>query len=491
MFLPVTFILALLSLAVGELAQTHVSCSLIGGLLSANISATCCFTAQVVTQRGLVSYGLAQACKAVWECGPDHQTPVKEFEQRALRDMCAEQGCVEQVAAAMGGNWMTSRGAGRMSGACSGPAAADAGVPGARQAAVSVQALPTPLLPQASEPKPPSPKPPPPKPAPRREPLARMMRESNTSFAIEAGAPSWGVTDLHVNGGSTFLLRRNASQRYCQRRVCNNATAFHSICQRPGDPDHACYRICCQESDFVVCFPGEAKAEVEGRGAVPMADVRPADRVLVERAPGGPLVFEPVLGFAHARRGGNAPHHFLVLAHSRGEFRASDGHIVFVVESDGRRVDKPLGRVEPGEKLVVAGADGEAAALSEVLSVRRGSGHLGMFAPLTASGSIVVDGVVASNYGWPAKNVRLPHWLAHASLAPVRAYHSLGLSHLLAPLWRRFCGGSASPNGKLKWPCGGGGLVELEPNHDDIVDEFHPFLDVIMRSHLVNLLPSG
>lgn len=503
MILPTTFILTLLSVAVSDVSQTHVSCSLIGGLLSANISATCCFTAQVVTQRGLVSYGLAQACRASWECGPDHQTPVKEFEHRALRDMCAEHGCIEQVTAAMRGSWMTSRGADRMSSACSGPAAADAGVPGVRQAAVSVRALPAPQLRRANEPKPPPAKPPPLQTPPRREPLARLMREANTSFAIEAGAASWGATDLHGNGGrilgvtdlhangSTFLLRRNASHRFCQRRVCNNATAFHAICRRPRNPDHACYHICCEESDFVVCFPGEAKAEVEGRGAVPVADVRPADRVLVERAPGGPLAFEPVLGFAHARRGGRAPHQFLVVAHSRGEFRASDGHLVFVVGSDGRRVDKPLGRVEPGDKLVVAGPDGGAAALSEVLSVRRGSGRLGMFAPLTASGSIVVDGVVASNYGWPAKNVRLPHWLAHASLAPVRAYHSLGLSYLLAPLWRRFCGGSASLSGKLKWPCGGGGLADLEPDQDDIVDEFHPFLDVIMRSHLVNLLPSG
>lgn len=498
-----------------EPTREHVSCSLIGGLLSADLPATCCFTAQVVTQRGLVGYGLAQACMATWECGPDHQTPTKQFEERSLRDMCAEQGCVEMVTAAMRANWMTSRGADRMADACAGPAASAAGVPGAPPLAVSAHALPAPQSPQTSKSMRGSRAPE--RAFPRREPLTRLAHEANSSFAVEAGAPPWGagvalhalnrtgqghvdkgdgragVTALHAvrhphdeDGGDGH--RRGASSRFCQRRVCQNATAFQHVCKRPGEPDHACYQICCQQSDFVVCFPGEAEAQVEGRGPTPVAELRPADRVLVERTPGGPLVYEPVLGFAHARRGGSKPHQFLVVTHSRGEFRASDGHIVFAVGSDGQRVDKPLGRVELGERLFVAGTDG-AAELSEVLSMRRGTGRLGMFAPLTSSGSIVVDGVVASNYGWPAANIRLPHWLAHASLSPVRAYHRLGLGQLLAPAWRRLCGGGEALSGKLRWPCGGGGLAHLEPSRDRGVDELHPFLDIIMRARLEKLLP--
>ena len=60
-----------------------------------------------------------------------------------------------------------------------------------------------------------------------------------------------------------------------------------------------------------------------------------------------------------------------------------------------------------------------------VLSVRRSVESAGLFAPLTASGTIVVDSVFASNYAAPSTTLRLPHGMAHAVLFPTRVFHGL------------------------------------------------------------------
>merc|ERR1712232_1176015 len=65
----------------------------------------------------------------------------------------------------------------------------------------------------------------------------------------------------------------------------------------------------------------------------------------------------------------------------------------------------------------------------KVLSVVQSSGRSGMFAPLTASGTVVVDGVAASNYASYA-HVAFPHNALHATFSPVRAFHALDLASL-------------------------------------------------------------
>ena len=48
-----------------------------------------------------------------------------------------------------------------------------------------------------------------------------------------------------------------------------------------------------------------------------------------------------------------------------------------------------------------------------------------MFAPLTSSGTIVVDGVLASNYAGSSATLSSPHGAAHGIAFPLRVYHKL------------------------------------------------------------------
>jgi len=200
----------------------------------------------------------------------------------------------------------------------------------------------------------------------------------------------------------------------------------------------------CKAKEDAKCFPADASVSVEGRGAVTMADLRSGDRVLVRRA--GSLVFEPVLDFLHVSRGRTE---FLTILHAAGELRASPGHVVFTSQGE-----KTAGDLSVGDRLLaVAGAALQASA---VVAVRRGHGT-DAYAPLTASGTILVDGVAASNYAAPS-SARVSHALMHAFLFPVRLYHALGMASMLSPLWKT---------------CG----VEL----GDHADQVHPFLEVTYR----------
>merc|ERR1712137_700291 len=61
---------------------------------------------------------------------------------------------------------------------------------------------------------------------------------------------------------------------------------------------------------------------------------------------------------------------------------------------------------------------------SRILSVSKDSTEHGMFAPMTASGTIEVDGVMASTYATVGK-LNIPHSAMHASFT---------LSRMLSPL---------------------------------------------------------
>jgi len=160
------------------------------------------------------------------------------------------------------------------------------------------------------------------------------------------------------------------------------------------------------------CFPADASVLVQERGHIMMADLRTGDNVLVKRD--GLLEFEPVLAFLHAFKG-TVGH--VAVQHEDGALQVSPGHLVLT--EDG--VYKTAGTLMPGDALRVVDADG--LKVSRVLSIQR-SPSSDAYAPLTASGTVVVDGVVASNYASPA-TLSLRHSVAHAFHFPVRAYHAM------------------------------------------------------------------
>merc|ERR1712232_1406353 len=104
------------------------------------------------------------------------------------------------------------------------------------------------------------------------------------------------------------------------------------------------------------CFPGEATV-----GSVSLA------------------TYDSALGFLHAVQG---PASFLSIEHSNGELRASSNHLLF--NGEGAAVAAELFTL--GDELVLGNG-----LRSRVLSIAKDATEHGMFAPLTASGSIEVD----------------------------------------------------------------------------------------------------
>eukprot|EP00927_Polykrikos_kofoidii_P019602 TRINITY_DN19189_c0_g1_i1.p1 TRINITY_DN19189_c0_g1~~TRINITY_DN19189_c0_g1_i1.p1 ORF type:complete len:420 (-),score=36.61 TRINITY_DN19189_c0_g1_i1:66-1325(-) len=219
------------------------------------------------------------------------------------------------------------------------------------------------------------------------------------------------------------------------------------------------------------CFPGEAMVFVEGSGVLPIRKLRKAERVLVQQQSGA-LVYEPVLGFLHSWRGeadDNAS--YLTIRHHEGVFRVSANHLVFT--EDG---DKLANELKYGDRLLLAsGVTATSLGLVRsvaVLGVDRGARSRDMYAPLTPSGTIVIDGILASNYATHALERPLHHATIHAFFFPVRAYFALGLTEsvgLLCKLRVRL----GVPHRWLRVCVGGG------PANRNGTDEIHPFVNTL------------
>jgi secreted trypsin-like serine protease len=154
------------------------------------------------------------------------------------------------------------------------------------------------------------------------------------------------------------------------------------------------------------CFSGESMVQVKDKGATRMANLKLGDHILVDQTG----TFEPIYSFGHRLESQLAQ--FLRLHPSMLE--VSNDHMVFVVNKGAI----PASMVQVGDKLVGG------AAVSSITKVTR----RGIFAPFTPSGTLVVNGVVASSYvsfqesdvlkiGSIATPLRY-QWLAHAFQVP-------------------------------------------------------------------------
>lgn len=175
---------------------------------------------------------------------------------------------------------------------------------------------------------------------------------------------------------------------------------------------------------FPVCFPGDSVVQIDGQGSKPMEKVRVGDSVMVKSGT-GEFKYEPVLSFLHTSQAGpGSKSNYLTIRHSQGIFQASANHIVFV-KVDEKMGDKIAKDLKVGDELITG--QGET---STILSVHHISGEVSMHAPLTDSGTVVVDGVVASVYATSPMGLRLPHSSVHATFFPVRLIHRLGFANL-------------------------------------------------------------
>lgn len=380
------------------------SCSFLGGLLTAHVSQQCCTNIQVVTQRQLDDYGMAEACKPDWMCEDDGVTPLSTFETTALSGLCGEPGCVPALTAAFQANTLTSSSAAEMSNICNSLSS-----------------------------------------------LGGTHADPEAVSDLLTGAKS-----REGKGGPIAGTRRRRKTKDTRKKKDAKKKKKKSS-----------------------CFPGEALVTVEDRGTLTVAELRVGDRVLASVGD-GKLAYESVLSFLHVQQSTD-PLESFTITHEHGSFRASPAHIIFVAEA-GSWSSKLVGRLHEGERVYVAGEPGSQwdSTSSRILSIKRGTSRTGMYAPLTSSGTIVVDNVVASNYASPSMHKSLPHSLAHLFLLPVRIYHKLGLASFFQPVWERLCDASDTTK---NWYCHG-----TRANMPAESEELHPYLKVMWHGMKIDRL---
>mmetsp|Transcript_13348 Transcript_13348/g.19221 ORF Transcript_13348/g.19221 Transcript_13348/m.19221 type:complete len:609 (+) Transcript_13348:145-1971(+) len=174
------------------------------------------------------------------------------------------------------------------------------------------------------------------------------------------------------------------------------------------------------DSGGMGCFSGEMSVLEETRGVIMMKELQLGDRVLVESSMNGveikENIFEEVYSFGHLS-------HEITMDYYQflpSMLELSWNHLVFL---EGETAPIPAELVRVGD--ILRGGKGP------VTKIRRVT-RRGVYAPLTNSGIILVNGIRASTYiAYQASgylhigNMKTPfsfHWLSHAFEAPHRLY---------------------------------------------------------------------
>jgi len=169
----------------------------------------------------------------------------------------------------------------------------------------------------------------------------------------------------------------------------------------------ACKHWSCwgEETLKTQCFSaGSVVMRADGT-SVSLENLRVGDSIITLDAQHNRVV-DTVFGFLH--RDASAFGHFLHIKHSSGVLRVSGKHIVFA-----------HGSTVFAEELHVGDLLLTASGFSEIESIERAVSK-GVFAPITHSGTLLVDGALASCYAHCPS-----HSVAHAVMAPWRWWSML------------------------------------------------------------------
>lgn len=171
------------------------------------------------------------------------------------------------------------------------------------------------------------------------------------------------------------------------------------------------------------CFPGNANIRVLGKTnqTIKIADLQVGDRVLSINDVTGKLQNDVILTFLH--RNPTAKVRITVITTVNGTRLTLTPHHLILSTTSNTGTDK---RYVFADQLTidcfifVKDSSGELLRIEKVALVTSEIVNKGVYAPLTRSGTILIDDVAVSCYALVKS-----HYLAHAVLAPVRLFHEL------------------------------------------------------------------
>ncbi|KAB5577241.1 hypothetical protein PHYPO_G00207650 [Pangasianodon hypophthalmus] len=176
------------------------------------------------------------------------------------------------------------------------------------------------------------------------------------------------------------------------------------------------------------CFPGGALVSLENGSRKAMQDLRLGERVLasLHGDGSGQLIFSEVIAFLD-RQSSARTLFYTIETESGAALSLTAAHLVFVAEGNcsgpaprGQLRTVFASEVQLGQCVVSAQGPGQEGRLSRVIRVQLWE-DMGVFAPLTLHGTVVVNDIVSSCYATMDE-----HWLAHIAFGPLRALHHWG-----------------------------------------------------------------
>jgi hypothetical protein len=171
-------------------------------------------------------------------------------------------------------------------------------------------------------------------------------------------------------------------------------------CASVSSNGNVCLQYTCTTTQRVTaCFPGRSLVITENGLKKSLSNVTIGERVLVVNKE-NKLVYEPIYAFIHLKRNGLFDFLSINLQYndhlnSTTSFLVSANHLVFVANDKKVQTAAFAGELHVNDRIKYIYQN-------RIISAKIQSIHLikeeGYYAPLTSSGTIVIDNVLASNY---------------------------------------------------------------------------------------------
>jgi hedgehog len=220
------------------------------------------------------------------------------------------------------------------------------------------------------------------------------------------------------------------------------------------------------------CFAGAATVLLESGARVAMSQLHRGDRIASLDPATGRLVYSEVLLFLD--RDPDRQRRFVTLTTASGtRLSLTETHLIHVAEGDCHLADCSrtayAGSIEVGHRVLVAISSNEDDRednfrVEEVIAISTES-YRGVYAPLTATGTLVVDNVVASCYA-----VIDSQSVAHAAFGPLRLWANTraALRHLVS--WSSLSSSASSSSSSSSSSSGGSSVPRTLASSSEISD---------------------
>ncbi|XP_038642581.1 sonic hedgehog protein A-like [Scyliorhinus canicula] len=192
------------------------------------------------------------------------------------------------------------------------------------------------------------------------------------------------------------------------------------------------------------CFPSKAMVTLENGQTRAVSELNPGDRVLTVDA-AGKVVPSQVLLFLDKEEELRISFTVLETEDPQQRVELTAAHLIFVSDNNTDRMEnfRPMfaSRVRTGQFILGREVDSGQLRSSKIKAIYAAE-DIGVYAPLTSHGTLLVNNVLASCYAVMEKH----HW-AHLAFAPLRLFHSLTS---LLPAFHSWHGNATQENG-IHW----------------------------------------